>query len=266
MSRTSRLSKHHLRALRERLWQRMRKTITPPREKKHYLVGVSGGSDSMALLHLLARGNWQITAVHINHHVRGKAADKDAELVKQTCKILELPCVIKNIHLTKTGKEADGRNKRYSAFTNLMRTRKACGVITAHHADDQAETFLMNLIRGAGIRGLGGMKSITALKTDAGLCTIFRPLLTTTKSELRIYCKNTGIQFHEDATNNDTTLTRNFIRHAVIPLLQKKNPQIVRRITTTQEIFQKMEKTAAVKDKTLLRKLRKTDPLKKTST
>lgn len=227
--------KSNKRSFRERLFARLRETLGAPNKHHHYIVGVSGGNDSVALLHLLVCGGWKVTAVHINHNERGAAAEKDARLVEKMCRALKIPFVLKDIILKKTGKEAEGRKKRYMIFTNLIKKTGSVGVITAHHADDQAETLLLNLIRGTGLHGMRGMQKITTLKTQKGPCTIFRPLLTTSKKELRTYCAQAQIAFREDATNKNTAFTRNFVRQKILPLLATKNPQIVRALAATQE-------------------------------
>lgn len=206
-------------------------------DKKKYLIGVSGGSDSLALLSLLKENGWKLIAVHINHHERGKDATRDAKLVKKMCAKIGVPFILKNIRLTKKGKEADGRMKRYEIFTQLMKKTGAHGVFTAHHADDQAETLLLNLVRGCGLKGLQGMQTITKLHTRYGTCRIIRPLLTTEKKELQQYCTVTKITFHEDYTNHNIDFLRNFLRHEILPRLTQKNPHTMEHLAQTQELI-----------------------------
>lgn len=241
-----------IRPMREQLFARLRATIGKPGKK--YIVGVSGGSDSMALLQLLYEGGWKITAVHINHHLRGKEADRDAKFVADTCEKLGIPVLIKNIALGQKGKEAEGRKKRYEIFAALLKKTGAAGVITAHHADDQAETLLLNLLRGTSLQGMKGMQPVTKLNTKKGMCTIFRPLLSTSKKELLMYCEKAKIDFREDYTNKDISFTRNFLRHEILPRLTEKNPQMVRHFAQTQQVI---TETVSYIEKEATKKLRK---------
>lgn len=192
----------------------------------HVLVGVSGGADSMALLHLLS--HWekplQVSAVHIHHGLRGKEADRDEAFVRDYCARNDIPLTVMRADVAafatenRMSIEEAGRSVRYEYFNATRRTVGADYVLTAHTADDQVETVLMHLIRGCGMDGLRG---IPAIRDH-----IRRPLLCCTRAEIEDYCATHNIPFVTDETNADTKYTRNNIRHRVIPLLKEINPAV----------------------------------------
>ena len=190
------------------------------------LLGLSGGADSMALLHVLT--HWatplEVSAVHIHHGLRGDAADSDETFVRTYCTGHNIPltvvradvaAVAEREHLTL---EEAGRRVRYEQFETVRCAIDADYVLTAHTADDQAETVLMHLIRGCGVDGLVGI--------PAARGNIRRPLLCCTRAEIEEYCALHDIPFVTDETNYDTKYTRNDIRHRVLPLLREINPSV----------------------------------------
>lgn len=193
----------------------------------HVLLGLSGGADSMALLHLLT--HWktpslQVSAIHIHHGLRGNAADQDEAFVREYCVRYDVPITVvhsnvaaiaENEHLTL---EEAGRRVRYEQFEMIRDVLGADYVVTAHTADDQAETVLMHLIRGCGIDGLAGIPAIRG--------NIRRPLLCCTRAEIEEYCAVNAIPYVTDETNADIRYTRNDVRHRVLPLLKDINPAI----------------------------------------
>ncbi len=190
------------------------------------IVGVSGGSDSMALLSVLRKiaVNYpmNIIVAHVNHKLRGRASDLDERLVRTTAKKYKLTCEVERVDVKAYSKkqkltlEEAGRNIRKTFFFRLKERYGAAHIFTAHHRDDNVETMLFNLIRGSSVRGLSGIQMV-----NKG---IIRPLLDFSKEELVSYCRRKKITFREDATNKDTIHTRNYIRHTVIPAIEKLNP------------------------------------------
>lgn len=224
--------------------EKVRKTIAQfdmfPRGAK-LIVGLSGGADSVALLHLLhswqKAEDWQITAVHIHHGLRGEEADEDARFAAQFCASLDIPCMVKRYDVAKEaklrglGEEEIGRILRYAAF------REAAGgegrIAVAHHRKDQAETILMRLCRGTGLTGLTGMSPVRE--------NICRPLLFCGREEIEEYCLENHLPWREDATNRQEKYTRNKLRLRVLPLLEEINPKAVAHIAETTSLLAEEE-------------------------
>ena len=193
----------------------------------HVLVGVSGGADSMALLHLLLHwpsGNLRVSAVHIHHGLRVETADRDEQHVREFCTRYAVPLTVIHADVAMVARdeqltlEEAGRRVRYAHFESVRSRIGADYIVTAHTASDQEETILMNLVRGCGLDGLTGIPSVRDH--------IRRPLLCCTREEVEQYCTDHGIVYMEDETNADTRYTRNFIRHRVMPLLRELNPAV----------------------------------------
>ena len=188
------------------------------------LVGVSGGVDSMVLLHLLSK-HPKIQVAHFNHQLRGKASDADERLVRQTAKKLGIPCHVECADVKAVAREQKlsiemaARKCRHEFFARLAHQLGIRRIVLAHHADDQVELFFLRLLRGAGPEGLAGMASSSPSPVDPAL-TIIRPLLCLTKDEIRSYAVEHKIPFREDATNTSESILRNRIRHKLIPLLK----------------------------------------------
>jgi len=187
------------------------------------LVAVSGGRDSVALLHAcIHAGLTDLVICHINHHLRGSDSDADEALVTQLAEQFALPISTHHINvanLAKTSKksiELAAREARHHAFYEACQQHQCHAVLLAHHADDQAETTLFNLLRGSA--GLKGMLPISHLSTPA--LTLHRPLLKTRRSEINAYILQHNIRYREDSTNAEPFATRNRIRNEALPLLQ----------------------------------------------
>src|SRR5262245_11065640 len=183
---------------------------------KRIAVGLSGGVDSVVLLHQLKdRG---VSAIHV-HHGLSPNADAWADFCRTVCKGLGVPLVISRVKVEKSGKglEAAARDARYAAF----RKSKADVIALAHNLDDQAETVLMNLLRGAGLRGASGMPEHSKL----GAKTLWRPLLGVSRKELLAYARKHKLAWIEDESNANEALTRNFVRRSIGPMLEQKFPQ-----------------------------------------
>lgn len=193
----------------------------------HVLVGLSGGADSMALLHILthwSEDGLSVSAVHIHHGLRGNAADRDAEFVRQYCEKHNVPLFVIQEDVAAVANrdgcslEEAGRNVRYQRFEEVRRQVGADYVVTAHTASDQAETVLMRIIRGSGVDGLQGIPSVRGL--------IRRPLLCAYRDEIEAYCAAHNVPYVSDETNTDTQFARNFVRHNVLPTLREMNPSV----------------------------------------
>lgn len=190
------------------------------------LAGVSGGVDSMVLMHLLAqRGSVQVA--HLNHQLRGRSSEADEGLVRKTAEKWGMCCHVERAKVREVARksgisiEMAARQCRHKFFARLARKLGIRKLALAHHADDQVELFFLRLLRGAGPEGLAGMAEVAPSFADPQL-TIVRPLLGVTKEELRAYAAEHDIPFAEDATNASASILRNRIRNKLIPLLQKQ--------------------------------------------
>ncbi|KAE9636211.1 tRNA lysidine(34) synthetase TilS [Defluviitalea raffinosedens] len=208
------------------------------------IVGVSGGADSMCLLHLLKQVSrivpFKITAVHINHGIRGKEAEEDAAYVRDICKAWDIPCFIYNIDVKKEAlkrkcsEEEAGRAVRYEIFEKVREETHGDKIAVAHNMNDQAETVLMQLFRGSGMKGLGG---ITPVRDH-----IIRPLLEFTRDEIEQYCLENHIHYRQDYTNALNIYTRNKIRNELIPFIKKNfNPNIVKTLYNMSTLLREEE-------------------------
>lgn len=185
---------------------------------------VSGGADSMALLWglYLLREKLGITlaAVHFNHHLRGEESDRDEAFVREFCDRFEIPLTVGNgsIRPGKKGLEAAAREARYAFFETLPGK-----IATAHTADDNAETVLMHLVRGTGLKGLGGIAPVNGR--------ILRPMLGCTRQQVLSFLQEYHISFVEDSTNAGDDFLRNRLRHRMMPLLKQENPSLAENLS-----------------------------------
>lgn len=187
------------------------------------LVGVSGGRDSVALLHYLATAGWRsLVVAHLHHQLRGAESDADASFVKRLAKGFGLTCEVRRqdvaVHARdhKQSIELAARNVRESFFQELADKHGTPFVLLAHHAEDQAETVLGNLCRGAGLHGLTGMPRSS--RTRKGLVKV-RPLLEVRRAEVDAYLAAHRLNWREDSSNKSGTNRRNRLRHEVMPVL-----------------------------------------------
>jgi tRNA(Ile)-lysidine synthase len=190
------------------------------------VVAVSGGLDSMVLLHALHRLKrkfpWDLTVAHAHHGLRGADADADAEWVRSQAAVLGLPCVVEPLPVrsaAKASRESLEMAARRLRHAFLARTALGLGtseVVLAHHAQDQAELILLRLLRGAGSEGLGGMRECSPSPADRRV-TLLRPFLGFDRAELERFARDHGIVHREDASNRDLSIPRNRIRHQLIP-------------------------------------------------
>ena len=185
----------------DRLWETIQEKKLIQSEEI-VVVGVSGGPDSMALLHglwrLAPRGGWQVTAVHVDHQLR-ETSKRDVEYVQARCDEWKIPLEIYSVDVSNALREAGGnlqataRKLRYEAFRNAAEKFKAQKIALAHHADDQVETMLMRLIRGTGVSGLTGIPLRRRLYERE----VIRPLLEVTRKEIESYCSSQGLDPRE---------------------------------------------------------------------
>ena len=221
------------------------------------ILMVSGGADSMALLHMAATepldlgdgaglvriGKERLHVLHVNHLLRGADADADQHFVQETCDSLDIPCTVLRVDVAKLAQERDGnveeigRRVRYDAARELAQklcadqgvSRQKAKILTAHTADDRAETFMMNVMRGSGMSGLA------SIPRHRGL--IYRPLLDYTHDQLKDWLKARALDWHEDATNTDTHYLRAYMRHNVLPLLKARNPMLVQTVCKIADLM-----------------------------
>ena len=190
------------------------------------IVGLSGGADSVCLLHVLQSLDalpLHLTAVHVNHGLRGEEAARDERFCRQFCETLGVEFCSVHVGVpaesakTGEGHEACGRRLRYEAF------RKAAGedgyILTAHTADDNAETVLMHLLRGTGLSGLGGIPPVRG--------NILRPLLSCTRADVERYCAKYDLTYMTDSTNESDLYLRNRVRREVLPVFKSMNPSVL---------------------------------------
>jgi len=199
------------------------------------LVGVSGGADSVALLLLLQELNYKIQALHCNFHLRGEESDRDEKFVSDLCRQKDIPLLIKHFNTKEYADqhnvsiEMAARDLRYNWFYEVMAATKAQCFAVAHHKNDQAETLLLNLVRGTGIRGLAGMYPLRNK--------IARPLLCVTKEEVLYYLSLIQQDFVTDSTNQERGATRNRIRLDIMPQLAEINPNIINTLSDTCSVI-----------------------------
>ena len=200
------------------------------------LAAVSGGADSLALLHALVQGRealgLTLFAAHVHHGMRGDEADADVEFLNRACAGWNVPFLVERVGVPLLAKrqrisvEEAGRNARYSALEKLAREHSCTRVVTAHTADDQAETLLLNLFRGTGIDGLAGIPARRPLSGDPGAPEVVRPILHRWRRETEAYCAEHALHAREDRTNRDLRYRRSRIRYELLPRLRDYDPDI----------------------------------------
>lgn len=196
-------------------------------------IGFSGGLDSCVLLHKLSQNldiHSKLIAVHINHGL-SPHADEWTIFTEKTAKSFNVPFKKFFIHLEKKNNlEESARDERYRIFSSLLENEKEV-LVLAHHQNDQAETILMHLFRGAGIDGLAGIPEFRSL----GKGKLYRPLLHFSRQSLEQYAKENRLNWIEDESNQSVHFDRNFLRHEIIPLLQKRWPQLIPNLSRTAQ-------------------------------
>ncbi len=201
------------------------------------LVGLSGGADSVALLRLLLDAQKQVTAVHVNHGLRGADSDGDEQFVRELCAALKVPLLVYRAAPPSNPGEGWAREVRYGFYRQAARATGIDTIALAHHRDDQAETLLLHLLRGAGLTGLAAMQPDTMAE---GL-RILRPLLGCSREELKEYLASCGQAWREDRSNQDPAYLRNALRLEVLPLLERLAPGVSGRLAAAAEILREDE-------------------------
>ena len=206
----------------------------PPRCR--YLIGVSGGRDSVALLHWLVElGYRKLIVCHLDHQLRGRSSQADARFVEKVAAEYQADFEIGLANVQALAKkqrisiETAAREARYAFFAETARRRNCRTIFVAHHADDLVETFLINLFRGAGSAGLSAMQETSIRRIDRLELTIVRPFLRFWRKDIDEYVGEHGLKFREDATNKNLRPLRNRIRHRIIPYLEKTVGRNIRR-------------------------------------
>ena len=213
-----------------------------------YLVALSGGADSVCLLLVLKQLGYFVEAIHCNFHLRGEESDRDENFCRNLCAQKQIPLHLVHFdtreyaQLHKVSIEMAARQLRYHHFASLCHDLGFDGVCVAHHQDDVAETVLMNLIRGTGIKGLSGIKPKIQQRLRVGAkagipipLTVIRPLLCVTRDEIEHFLKEIGQDYVTDSTNLVPDVLRNKIRLQVLPLLDEIAPSASRNIVETAE-------------------------------
>lgn len=199
----------------------------PPEDR--YLIGVSGGRDSIALLHqLLHAGYRRLILCHLDHQLRGRASKADAAFVRRLAKQHKLEVEIERADVkalaarSKQSIETAGRTARYEFFARVARRRRCRTLFLAHQADDLVETFLLNLFRGAGPVGFGGMREVASRKVVGVELQIVRPLLGVWRDKINAFLEEHRVEFCEDSTNETLDPARNRMRRRIIPYIEKQ--------------------------------------------
>jgi tRNA(Ile)-lysidine synthase len=251
-----------------------------PTENAAVVVGVSGGADSVSLLLALCdlkrRGkhDLRLVAAHFNHELRGSESDADQEFVRELTVTHKIEFATESAGKLPAGNvEQNARQARYGFLTRTARNVEAVAVVTGHTVNDQAETFLMNLLRGSGPAGLAGMKPVRVLSAESGVRNsgsdgaessqegqellpfaasplLVRPLLTWAKRiDTEGYCVDSGVEYRYDTMNEDTAYRRVRIRKILLPLLEDFNPNIVETLAQTAGLMQGLPSDNAPPDR-----------------
>jgi tRNA(Ile)-lysidine synthase len=214
-------------------------------------VAISGGADSVALLLTLHAANTAIreslgvglSAVHVHHGLRGEEADTDQQFVEDLCISLDIPLHLHHANVptrvaeTHETIEEAARNARYDFFSTLLASGHADSILTAHTLDDQAETVLMKLLRGAWTEGLSAIHPVITQPKGK----ILRPFLNTRRAEIEAFLKQSNQLWREDSTNTDTSFTRNKIRHELLPQLRAYNPNLDQTLANLADLAREEE-------------------------
>src|SRR5439155_2350805 len=196
--------------------------------RRRYLIGVSGGRDSVALLHwLVDLGYHKLIVCHLDHQLRGRSSRADARFVENLAGKYDggLDRCLANVRALAKRKnmsiETAAREARYKLFAKIAKRRRCHTIFLAHHADDLVESFLINLFRGSGATGLAAMREVSTRRIEDVDLTIVRPLLSVWRDEIDSYVRECQLKFREDASNKNLGPLRNRIRRRVIPYLEK---------------------------------------------
>ncbi|MEN8788821.1 MAG: tRNA lysidine(34) synthetase TilS [Flavobacteriaceae bacterium] len=204
----------------------------PELPKLRFLIACSAGVDSVVLAHLCADSGYDFALAHCNFQLRGEESKQDAIFVQQLAHQLNVPfhlkCFDTKVYVdeTKQSIQIAARKLRYSWFAELIETEAYVRVLTAHHADDALETFIINLSRGTGLAGLTGIPEQTKL--------VYRPMLNFSRNDIEVFARNRGLVWREDSSNRETVYLRNKIRHELVPVLRELHPTFLQNFQKTQ--------------------------------
>ncbi len=196
-----------------------------------FLIALSGGVDSMVLANLFLKNNLSFSVAHCNFNLRAKESDDDEKFIFDWSTENEIECYISKFNTTdyckknKFGIQEGARNLRYEWFNELKNLHDFDYIVTAHHLDDQIETYLINSMRGSGLNGLIGITE----KTES----LLRPLLKILKNDILVYAKSNNIDFREDSSNSKNDYFRNMIRNLIIPQFKKFDDNVMLKFQTT---------------------------------
>lgn len=213
--------------------ERMIMIISLDKNKK-YLLGVSGGIDSIVLLHLMSVNNYNFGIAHVDHMIR-ETSSNDSNFVKSLAEKLNVEFHLNEIDITNiaTGSiEEVARHVRIDFFKSILKSGGYDAIVLAHHLDDQAETLLLNMFRGSSVHGLGGMNYYN------NSTNVYRPLLGYTKQEIKDYAIANNLEWVEDHTNTDTKYDRNYIRNILMVELESRRPNTNKVLARSADYFQ----------------------------
>lgn len=226
------------------------------------VVGLSGGADSVTLLHCLCslkrELGFDLYTVHVHHGLRGEEADRDRDFAEQFCRDLNVPfeCYTYDVPTLAReqgkGLEEMGRELRYKAFNEVASRFPCAYIVTAHTADDHIETVLLHLCRGCGLHGLTGLPARRA--------NVIRPLIDCRRSEIEAYCQQYGLSYVTDSTNADNTYTRNRVRHQLVPLLSEIHPNAEQAVWRLAEQAKQTERYLQTVAEPIFREMMTEDP------
>jgi tRNA(Ile)-lysidine synthase len=222
-------------------------------KEKKLLLAVSGGIDSMVMVHLCQQLSLNIAVAHCNFQLRGEESDKDEAFVRESCEKLNIPLFIQKFETSEFAKQQKqsiqvvARNLRYDWFYSLSANHNFDFILTAHHLDDSVETFLINFIRGSGLDGLTGIPE----QND----TIIRPLLPFSRNEIETFAQKNKIEWREDSSNSSDKYLRNKLRHDVISILKELNPSFLASFENTISHLKQKQTLAADASKNLYSKV-----------
>ena len=208
-------------------------------KEKKLLIAISGGVDSVVLTHLLHQLNFAISLAHCNFQLRNEASDLDEVYVKKLAEKLNIPVFSIQFKTAKYAKEKKlstqlaARKLRYDWFQKLTEENNFDYILTGHHADDNLETFLINLTRGTGLDGLTGIPPVNG--------NIIRPLLKFSRAEIEEYALKNAIKWRNDASNLETKYIRNKIRHQIVPILKELNPSLLKSHNKTTDFLKQSQ-------------------------
>ncbi|MDR0805021.1 MAG: tRNA lysidine(34) synthetase TilS [Oscillospiraceae bacterium] len=194
------------------------------------LCALSGGADSIAMTHLLYKMGYKIFACHVNHGLRGADSDSDEEFCREFCDTYAIPLAVKHVKIIPDKHESTeeaARKMRYNALYDALAETQSYRIATAHNADDNAETILLNLIRGTGLRGLCGIPT----ERDK----IIRPIITNSRAAVEEYIAEHNLRYVTDKTNFTDDYTRNKIRRHILPVIKQINPSFTQNCTGLSE-------------------------------